>query len=94
MAEQAVGDRLQADHENMFKDTSDGKVYRRVAGVFSVGGGLMGGVEYDFVQAAYPDATTEVWTFKSGGSGGTIVRTLTITFVDSTKELIDNVVRT
>lgn len=94
MAEVAVGDRLQADHENMFKDTADGKVYRRVAGVFNVGGGLMGGVEYDYVEAAYPDPVTEIWTFKTGGSGGTTVRTITITFVDSTKDLIDNVVRT
>lgn len=30
MAELEVGDRLQADHDNMFKDSVDDKIYRRV----------------------------------------------------------------
>lgn len=36
-------------------------------------------------------ATTDTWTFKSGGSGGSTVQTITITFTDSSKTTISNV---
>lgn len=34
---------------------------------------------------------TDVYTFKSGGSGGTTLRTTTITYTDSTKATISSV---
>ena len=40
---------------------------------------------YDYVGVAYPDTTTETYTFKSGGSGGTTEATITLVYVDSTK---------
>lgn len=40
---------------------------------------------YDYVGATYPDAVTEVYVFKDGGSGGTTVGTITIVYTDSTK---------
>jgi hypothetical protein len=98
MAEVAVGDRLQADHENMYRETSDGKVYRRVSlgGSISIPGlgGLLAGVTYDYVKATYPNPTTEIYQFKNGGAGGTLETTITITYTDATKELIDEVVGT
>jgi len=48
---------------------------------------------YDYVSVAYPDDTTEVYTFKQGGSGGTTVETVTITYVDNTKEQLSTVTR-
>lgn len=39
-------------------------------------------------------ATTDTWSFKVGGSGGTLVATITISYVDSTKAVITNVART
>ena len=49
---------------------------------------------YDYVKATYPIDTTEVYTFKTGGSGGTTVATITIVYVDNTKAKIDTVTRT
>lgn len=50
--------------------------------------------EYDYVSAAYPLNTQEVYTFKSGGVGGTTVATVTIDYTDNTKELIATVAKT
>lgn len=36
-------------------------------------------------------ATTDTWTFKTGGAGGTTVATVVITYVDATKEVISSV---
>jgi hypothetical protein len=40
---------------------------------------------YDYVAVTYPLATQEVYTFKSGGVGGTTVATVTINYTDATK---------
>lgn len=39
-------------------------------------------------------ATTDTWAFKTGGSGGSTVATITITYTDSTKVTISNVAKT
>jgi hypothetical protein len=49
--------------------------------------------EYDYVSAAYPNATTEVYTYKSGGSSGTTVATLTVIYTDSSKDNLSSVER-
>ena len=49
--------------------------------------------KWDYVAQAQ-GATTDTWTFYTGGSGGTLVATVTITYVDATKEVILNVART
>lgn len=41
--------------------------------------------EYDFLGVTYPDSVTEVYVFKTGGSGGTTVGTLTVVYTDATK---------
>jgi len=46
--------------------------------------------ENDYVSVAYPLATREVYTFKTGGSGGTIVATVTINYTDATKEFLSD----
>lgn len=38
-------------------------------------------------------ATTDTWTFKTGGAGGTTVATVVITYTDATKATISNVAR-
>jgi hypothetical protein len=49
---------------------------------------------YDYIAVTYPTATQEVYTFKSGGSGGTTVATLTVNYTTSTKDVLLNVART
>ena len=48
---------------------------------------------YDYISAAYPIDTTEVYTFKVGGAGGTTVATVTIVYTDNTKAKISTVTR-
>ena len=51
-------------------------------------------VAYDYVAVTYPISTQEVYTFKTGGSGGTTVATITVNYTTSSKEFISNVART
>ena len=51
-------------------------------------------VAYDYVAATYPISTQEVYTFKTGGSGGTTVATITVNYTTSSKEFISDVART
>jgi hypothetical protein len=46
---------------------------------------------FDYIQAAYPDSVTEVYTYKLGGVLGSLVATVTVTYTDSTKDLIQSV---
>jgi hypothetical protein len=48
-------------------------------------------VSFDYISANYAGATTDVWTYKTGGSGGTTVATVTITYVDSSKAQISTI---
>lgn len=50
--------------------------------------------KYDYVGVAYPLDTTEVYTFKLGGSLGDTVATVTIVYTDATKNLISTVTKT
>lgn len=49
---------------------------------------------YDHVKTTYPNATTEVYTFRQGGAAGLVVSIVTIVYTDSTKEDLDTVDRT
>lgn len=60
---------------------SDGKLKVNVAA----------GIDYDYLDVQQTDADTETYVFKTGGSGGTTVRTVVVNYTDSTKENIDNV---
>jgi len=56
--------------------------------------GLLSGIAYDAVDVQQTSATVETYVFKSGGLAGTTVKTVVITYTDSTKENIDTVVAT
>lgn len=49
---------------------------------------------YDYVSVAYPVNTTEVYTFKKGGSSGLVVSIVTVVYTDDTKESLSTVTRT
>ena len=50
--------------------------------------------EADYISVAYPSDTTEVYTYKFGGSSGETVATLTLTYTDNTKANISSVAKT
>jgi hypothetical protein len=62
-------------------------------GEIIIGGSLVK-EDYDYISAAYPDSTTETYTFKNGGSGGTTVATVTVVYTDATKENLSSVTKT
>lgn len=49
---------------------------------------------YDSIQASYPSGIQEIYSSYLGGLGGTLQQTVTVDYVDSTKNLITTVVRT
>ena len=59
-----------------------------------VTGGIIADLVYDYVAASYPDSITEIYTFRKGGSGGTLLATVTIVYTDSTKVDISTAERT
>ena len=48
---------------------------------------------HDYISLAQ-NTTQDIWSFKTGGSGGTLVSTITVTYVDSTKAVISTVAKT
>lgn len=54
-------------------------------------GGATPGIDYDYMALEQTSATVETYTFKDGGSGGTTIRTVVITYTDSGKETISTV---
>lgn len=49
---------------------------------------------FDYVAVTYPDAVTELYTFKTGGSGGTTTNTVTLVYTDSGKGSLSTVTKT
>ena len=52
-------------------------------------------VPFNYIGVTYPDTSTEVYTYKSGGSGGTTVGVITLAFSDAvTKNILLSVTKT
>lgn len=54
-------------------------------------GGLIPIVDYNYLDVQQTDGDTETFVFKTGGSGGTTVRTIVVNYTSSAKTDIDNV---
>lgn len=48
----------------------------------------------DAVTVTYPSDTTEVYAYRTGGIGGSVVATITVIYVDNTKARVLSAVRT
>lgn len=57
-------------------------------------GGLLKGVVYDYVARTEPSTVIDRYTFKTGGSGGTTVAVIDVTYTSVAKEDISTVERT
>lgn len=53
--------------------------------------GFTPGTDFDYLDVQQTDSDTETYVFKTGGSGGTTVRTIVVNYTSSTKSDIDNV---
>lgn len=59
---------------------------------FVTGGlSLVAGIDYDYLDVQQTSSTVETYVFKTGGSGGTTVRTIVVNYTSSTKADVDNV---
>jgi hypothetical protein len=72
-------------------DGSSSEVAQRVK-AFGLGT-LLAGLTYDYISAAYPAVDTEVYTYKTGGAGGTTVATLTVVYTSSAKTALSSVTK-
>ena len=52
---------------------------------------LAAGVDYNYIDVQQTSSTVDTYVFKTGGSGGTTVRTITVTYTSSSKSDIDSV---
>lgn len=78
---------------NNFADNGDGST-SRFAFIKGGVGSIIAGVTFDAITVAYPTSTTEVYSYKTGGTGGMTVATVTITYTTSSKNTLLSVVRT
>ena len=49
---------------------------------------------FDYIACNYAGATADVYTYKTGGAGGTTTATLTVNWTDATKTVLSTIVRT
>ena len=73
-----------------FKLDQSSEVARRVAPVDT--GDMLVGVKWDAFALATPNNVTEVFTYTTGGLGGTTVATVTIVYTSGAKSTISTVV--
>jgi len=57
-------------------------------------GDLLQGIVWDAISINYPNATTEVYKYYSGGLAGTLKTTITFTYTDVSKINISSVEKT
>lgn len=54
-------------------------------------GTLVSGQDYDYIDVQQTSSTVETYVYKEGGSGGTTVQTITVTYTDASKADVDSV---
>lgn len=54
--------------------------------------GFLFGINYDAIDVQQTSSTVETYVYKTGGISGTTVKTIVVTYTDSTKENIDTMV--
>lgn len=85
-----TGDNISAKRVASYAWNSTSSQWERLP--VNLAGGLIQEA-YDYI-ALTEASTTDTWVFKTGGSGGTTVATVTITYTDSNKGTISTVART
>jgi hypothetical protein len=63
-------------------------------GLNSVNSNPLNLLAYDYVSMTESPAGTETYTFKTGGSGGTVTNTVVIVYTDATKVNLSTVTKT
>lgn len=56
-----------------------------------IGSSLTPGTDFDYIDCQQTSATVDTYVYKQGGASGTTVQTITVTYVDSSKNDLDKV---
>ena len=87
----------QREFDKFIEDTG-GDTAVRVVNVSAAGGAqdvivknALVTVEFDAITATFPTTSSEVYAYKTGGTSGTTVATVTVVYTDDTKEFISSV---
>lgn len=75
------------DKKSFRVDDTTKDVFRAVTGDLNITpvGNPLNKSDYDACSVAYPNSTTEIYSFYEAGVSGTLVATLTVTYTDVTK---------
>jgi hypothetical protein len=96
--DETIQDQVVADSHisslEKYKFIIDGNGLVRVRTQDIPSGNLLEGLSYDYIDASYPNDTTEVYEYYTGGLAGVLVATISVTYTDNTKEFISSVERT
>ena len=57
----------------------------------SAGGTLVPGTDFDYIDGQQTSSSVDTYVYKTGGSSGTTVRTVTLTYTDANKTDIDKI---
>jgi hypothetical protein len=60
----------------------------------SIAGGMLVTAAFDYIAYTNTNSTTDTYVYKTGGSSGNTVATVTIVYTDSTKATVSTVTRT
>lgn len=60
----------------------------------SINSGKLVYEQFDYISRVLTNSTTETYTYRLGGSSGTLVATVVVTYTDSTLETISTVEKT
>jgi hypothetical protein len=82
------GTRQLGDYEyQKFREDATGKPAVAILDM----GNLSPMVNYDYIDIQQTNSTTETYVFKTGGSGGSTVRTIVVVYTSSAKTDLDSV---
>lgn len=91
VAPNPITENTRDNEQKKFAENLNGKVVVRVedeAAQTFYSGSLLQGVVYDYGSVAYPNSTTEVYTFRSGGPSGAVVATVTLVYTSGSKQFL------
>lgn len=77
-------------NQQKFFDNGNDEPAVRVGGT----GSLIEGIEYDALTGEETSATVETYRYYRGGTGGTLVATVVVTYSNASKNFVNSAVRT
>lgn len=91
--QETLTNKKQANRSTLFDASGNRHDRLNPFGVVDDSGSILGGIKFDAVSVAYPNNTTEVYSYYEGGLTGTLKATVTIVYNSPSKTEISSIVR-